>query len=788
MLRNYFKIAWRNLLKNKVFSFINITGLATGLACAFLIYLWVNDELNIDKFHEKDSQLYLVMANHTHTDAIQTIPNVPGLLAPAMKTELPEVENAVHTTGRLENFIISTEDKHINAQGRYAGEAFFDVFSYDLIEGVKDQVFTDKNSIVISESLAKKLFNTTDHIIGKSLEWQSSEKKNEVFISGIFKDVPASASEQFDLLLPFSYFEAEVMPAQYVHWYNYYAYTYLILKKGTNIAAFNAKIKDFVAKRAEGSIVTLFVKPYSENYLYGKYENGVQAGGRIEYVRLFSIIALFILIIACINFMNLSTAKSSRRMKEVGIKKTLGAGRFSLIYQYLGESLLISFLALIIAIVLVEIFLPQFNIITGKNLSLHYNIELILPLLGITILTGLIAGSYPALYLSGFNPVNVLKGKLKASIGELWVRKGLVVFQFCISMILIVAVMIIYKQIAFVQNKHLGFDKDNVINFEMRGQVSDKKETFLTEVKKIPGVINAAETGFKVGGNGWTQGVNWEGKSPNDDYIFEEVITGDNTIETLDITMVAGRSFSNEFGMDSMSIIFNEAAIKTMGLKDPIGKTIRHYTGNKQIVGVMKDFHTNSLHDQIKPLFFLYKPEETTNIIIKLEAGKERETIARLQDFYQKFNPGYAFDYTFLDQDYQALYEAEQRVSTLSKYFAGLAILISCLGLFGLAAFAAEQRSKEISIRKVLGATTTSIVGLLSKDFLKLVFVSLLLASPIAWYLMNKWLENFAYHIEIKWWVFAIAGSAAIFIAFMTIGFQSIKAAVANPVESLKTE
>lgn len=788
MLQNYFKIAWRNLLKNKVFSFINIIGLATGLACAFLIYLWVNDEWNVDKFYEKDSQLFLVMANHKHTDVIQTIPNVPGLLAPAMKAELPEVESAVNTTGWIDEFIVSTQDKHINAQGRYAGTSFFDVFSYKLIEGNKDQVLADKNAILISESLAKKLFNTTSNIIGKSLEWQTSEQKNTVFISGVFKDLPANASEQFDLLLPFNYFEEELMPVQYRHWYNYYAYTYLILKKGTNIKAFNDKIKDFIAKKAEGSIVTLFVKPYAENYLYGKYENGVQAGGRIEYVRLFSIIALFILIIACINFMNLSTAKSARRSREVGIKKTLGAGRFSLIYQYLGESLLIAFLAFIIAIVLVEIFLPQFNLITGKKLTLYGNEALILPLLGITILTGIIAGSYPAFYLSGFNPVNVLKGKLKASIGEVWVRKGLVVFQFSISIILIVAVMIIYKQIEYIQNKNLGFDKDHIINLEMRGEVREKKETFLTEAKKIPGVINAASTSLKIGGNSWTQGVNWEGKKPDEDYLFEEINTGDNTIETLGITMVQGRAFSKAFGMDSTGIIFNEAAIKTMGLKDPIGKTIRHYTGNKQIIGVVKDFYTNSLHEQVKPLFFLYKPEETTSIIIKVEAGKERETITHLQNLYQQFNPGYAFDYTFLDQDYQALYEAENRVSTLSKYFAGLAILISCLGLFGLAAFAAEQRNKEIGIRKILGATTGGIVELLSKDFLKLVFIALLIACPVAWYLMHKWLTNFAYHIEINWWIFVAAGGGTVLIAFMTVGFQSVKAAIVNPVESLHSE
>ncbi len=791
MFQHNLVLIFRNFRRFKSAFFINLVGLSTGLACALLIYLWVNDELHFDKFHEEDSRLYRVMANHKHTDMTNTQPDVPGLLTPALKADFPEVEKAVSTSsGSLngtEILTFSTEDKHLKAPGRFASQDFFNIFSYDLLEGSKDQVLLNKNAAVISETLAKTLFGTTENIIGKALDWEIYGYKGKAAVSGVFKDVPSNSSEQFDVVLSFDYFEKDLI-GKYAHWHNYYAYTYLTLKEGTDLAAFNAKIKDYMLTKAEDSNLTLFAKPFSENYLYGKYENTVQVGGRIEYVRLFSLIALFILAIACINFMNLSTAKSARRGREVGVKKAVGASRSSLVWQFLGESLFMAFLSLILAVILVEIMLPQFNNITGKHLILHYNSAFLLPIFCITLLTGLLAGSYPAFYLSGFNPVNVLKGKIKASVGELWVRKGLVVFQFGISLVLIVAVMLIYKQVDFVQNKHLGFNKENIVSFQLQGKANENRAAFFSEMGKIPGVVSAAGSGFRIGKGGWTQGIEWEGKAPGADFTFHEVRAGDGAIETLGIPLAAGRSFSKQFGTDSSSIIFNEAAIKIMGLKDPVGKTVRHYSGEKQIVGVVKDFHFNSLHEAIKPLFFLYKPEETTHALVKIEAGKERETLADLQDFYQKFNPGFPFEFTFLDQDYQALYESERRVSALSRYFAGLAVLISCLGLFGLATFAAEQRTKEIGIRKVLGATTAGIVGLLSKDFLKLVLIALVIASPLAYFFMEKWLQDFAYRIDIQWTAFALAGLVAVGVAFLTVSFQSVKAALADPVKSLRSE
>ncbi|MCB0531498.1 MAG: ABC transporter permease [Lewinellaceae bacterium] len=792
MLRQQLLLLFRNFKRFKGTFFINLIGLSTGLACSLLIYLWVNDELHFDKFHEKNSQLYRVMANHHHTDGVETLPDVPGLLAPALKAEFPEVETAVPTmSGSLngsEIITISTDTKHIKAPGRFAGAEFFSAFSYDLIAGTKQQVLADKSNIVLSESLAKKLFNTTDAVIGKTLDWEIYGYKDKVVVSGIFKDVPANSSEQFDFVMPFNYFEENLMGKSRVHWGNYYAYAYLVLKKGTDVDAFNAKIKNFIKGKWAQSTLSIFVRPYSERYLHGNYENGVQAGGRIEYVRLFSIIALFILAIACINFMNLSTARSSRKAKEVGVRKTIGASRSALVFQYLTESVAIAVLSMCIAVFIVELFLPQFNFITGKSLILQYNAGFISTILGITLLTGVLAGSYPALYLSGFDPVQVLKGKLKSSVSELFIRKGLVVFQFGISVVLIVGVMVIYKQIEYIQHKNLGFNKNNVISNELERRVSLEKETFLSEVREIPGVERAATTSLLIGKGNWTQGISWEGKAPDADYAFGEVSVSDGLIETLGMELREGRSFSKKYGTDSTGIIFNEAAIQIMGMKDPIGKTVRHYSGEKHIVGVVKDFHSYSLHEKVKPMFMLFRPRESTHLMVRIAAGQEPETLTRLQELYEKINPGYAFQFRFLDEDFQAMYVAEQRVSTLSKYFAGLAILISCLGLFGLAAFSAEQRTKEIGIRKVLGASTAGIVSLLSTDFLLLVILALLLASPLAYFFMEKWLDGFAYHISISWWVFPMVGILAVAVAFLTVGFQSLKAALADPVQSLRSE
>jgi putative ABC transport system permease protein len=792
MLKHYLLSIYRSFKRFKSTFLINLIGLSTGLACVLFIFLWVNDELHFDKFHEKENQLYQVMANHHNTERIITIESTPDLLAETLAEELPEVEyaSAVIPPNLIGKFVIADKNKKFKAAGQFAGKDFFNIFSYKLIHGSKSNVLSNKSSIVISRQLASKIFNTTEDIIGKTLDWQLLNISVPVVISGVFENTPSNSSAQFDFLLPFeAWKDFSNKVGRPINWDNHAPYTYLILKKGTDIEHFNKKIAGFIKNKYTNSIVTLFTRKYSDGYLYGKYENGMQVGGRIEYVRIFSIIAIFILMIACINFMNLSTARAGCRLKEVGIKKAIGAGRKSLILQYIGESLVMTLLSLAITFILVELFLPQFNQVTGKQLSLHFNFNFIISLFIIALFTGLLSGSYPALYLSRFNPVSILKGKSGSSPRELLARKGLVIFQFCLSIIFIVSVLIVYKQVKFIQTKDPGYKKDNIIYFDKEGPASANHESFISELKKIPGVINASMIGSTLAGSqSTTGGLGWEGKNPNDVIYFEEMFVGYDILETLGIKMKEGRTFSKDFGAENSKIIFNEAAIKVMGMKDPVGKTVYHYSGNKEIIGVVKDFNFESFHEVVKPLLFRIAPEYTTKFMVKLKGGKEKETIERLQSFYKKYNAGYSFDFKFLDEDYQTQYAAEKRVESLSKYFAGLAIIISCLGLFGLAAFTAEQRRKEIGIRKVLGANTNRIVIYLSKDFLILVLISFVIASPVAWFITNNWLQDFAYRIDISWWMFALSGGIALVIALATVSFQAIKAAMANPVESLRYE
>jgi ABC-type lipoprotein release transport system permease subunit len=608
-------------------------------------------------------------------------------------------------------------------------------------------------------------------------------------VSGLFEGTPPNSSVQFDFVISFEQFKDE--NEWVLHWGNNGPSTFVTLKPGTDPLAFEAKIKDYIKGKEEQSNVTLFLQPYSERYLYGNFENGKPAGGRIEYVRLFSIIAVFILIIACINFMNLSTARASRKAKEVGIKKSIGAQRGALISQYLSESMVTSMLAFTVAVVVVWLFLPQFNLITGKKIVLSYtDTELFAWFIGITLLTGLIAGSYPALYLSGFKPAAVLKGEMKGSLGELWARKGLVVFQFFLSVVLIVSVLVIYKQIQFVQTANLGYNKDHLIQFPMEGRVKTNLRTFLSEVKRIPGVVNASSTSHGLlGRNNNTSGLAWEGKNPADRILFENVTVNHGLPETLGLELVEGRFFSEEHGNDTAKIIFNETAIRIMNLKNPIGQKIRLWDRyDREIIGVVKDFHFQSLHDAVNPLFFVLNPEHNWTIMLRLEGGKEKQTLSALTEFYKTFNPGFTFDFRFQDEEYARQYESEQRVATLSGYFASMAIVISCLGLFGLAAFTAERRQKEIGIRKALGSSSTNIVMLLSGDFTKMVLLSIVIGLPVSYWLLDQWLQRFAFHVPLEGWYFAAAGLIALFIAWLTVASQAFKAASVSPVKCLRSE
>jgi putative ABC transport system permease protein len=789
MFKNNLKIAWRNLLKDRQFTFLNLLGLATGLTCTIVIYLWVHDEYQFDKFHEKDARLYQLMEHRKGKGEVFTADESSGLLAETVAAQNPEVEYAAAEAPAawFQKFTLSVGDKNLKATGQYVGRDYFNIFSFKLLDGIPDKALADKNNIAISDELAMKLFNTTQNLIGKKILFQ----QNQIFfVSGVFEKVPVRSSEQFDFLLSFEYYK-QIQP-WVTTWGNTGPHNFVVLKKGADIDAFNNRIAALITQSSGDTTRSPFAMRFSENYLQNSFDHGNRIGGRIVNVKLFSIIALFILTIACINFMNLSTAKASRRLKEVGIKKVVGAGKRQLVFQFLGESVLLTFIAVIIAVGMVLVLLPQFNRITGKEISLHFDARLIAGLIGISLFTGFVSGSYPALYLAGFNPIMILKGKMRTSIGEVWARQGLVIFQFAISIFMIVGVLVIYRQIQYIQNKDLGYRKDHVIRMDCEGKLLANEENFIGQLKKVPGVVNASFTyNVMVGRNYGDNGIAWDGKPPNEYIYFEGFGGGYDFIETMGMKMTDGRSFSKNFGDESHNIIVNEEAVKIMGLKNPVGKNITLFGNPKKIIGVVKDFHFESLRETVKPLYMNLIRQDSSQwnkLMIRVQAGRDVETVERIKNLYETYNPGFPFDFHFMDELYEKQYAAELRVSILSKYFAGLAILISCLGLFGLTAFTAQKRQKEIGIRKVIGASVPDLMFMLSKDLFRQVLVAILIAVPVSWWIMNQWLNGFAYRTPMGFSVFLIAGFSIIVITLLTVSYQSIKAAFRNPVTSLRSE
>lgn len=789
MFKHNLLISYRSFLRNKSAFFTNLIGLSSGIACTLLIYLWVQDERGKDKFHELDNQLYQVLSNQEVSGSFNTTEESPGLLAEALVEEFPEVIQGIQTAPAVwfDKMLLTIEDKSLKASGQFAQDGYFEIFSFDLLEGQKNKILEDVSSIVISESLANRLFGRSENVVGETIKWQLITYERDLKISGVFKDLPEASTESFDFILPFKIF-ADIVGGG-VNWRNQNAYTYVIVQPNTDIDLLNRKISTFVKDKLPTSNVVPFMRKYSDKYLFGNYENGIQAGGRIQYVKLFSMIAVFILLIACINFMNLATAKASKKTREIGVKKAIGATRGNLIIQYLEESLLMTFISVVVAIGLVYVSLPFFNSITGKSIEPVITAQVVLGILMILVVTGLLSGSYPALYLSGFKPTAIFKGLAKSSMGELWARKGLVVFQFVLSIILIVGVTVIYRQIEFLQNKSLGYDKENLVVFPNDGQITPNLTTFLNRVRETPGVLDASATQHTiVNGGSYTFSLNWEGKNPDVKVRFGNMTSYERFIETLGFEIVQGRAFDKELSSDEDKIIFNETAIKVMGMEDPIGKTIKLWGEDRQIIGVVKDFHFSSLHDAVGPLFLKQWDQDLTSIVVRLAPGPQRETLVRLESLYNEFNPQLDFDFQFLDQSYERQYRAEQRVSLLSRYFAGIAIIISCLGLLGLANFTTERRKKEISIRKVLGAGNASIVSLLSKDFNILIGMSIIIGLPISYYLVSNWLDDFAYKIDLTIWHFLGAGIMALVITWLTVGLQTLKAARANPARSLRNE
>jgi ABC-type antimicrobial peptide transport system permease subunit len=751
----------------------------------------VSDELAVDKFHENNSRLYQVLANHQTPQGIQTGDMTPVPLAEALRKEMPEVEQAVvindFRTWNNREGILSFGEKLIKVQGMHAGKEFFTVFSFPLLQGNPNHVLTDKSGIVISEELAKKLFNTSEKAVGKTLEWSHPGFEGTYQVSGVFAPQANSSMAPFDVVFSIDVLlEKQEMASE---WDQSWGQTFVVLKKEANIQNFNQKLKGYLKGKDEVMVgFVMSVQKYADKYLYGQYENGIPVAGRMQYVLFFSLIALFILLIACINFMNLSTAKASLRMKEIGVKKTIGASRKTLITQYLFESMLLTWVSLLVAIVLVVLLLPQFNNITGKHLQLLLGSQAILGIIGIVFFTGLVSGLYPAFYLSGFQAVTVLKKRLDTSLGEIWIRKGLVVFQFSLSVVFMVGFLIIHQQMKYAQTKNLGYNKDNVITFQWRGKSDKSFETFMLGLKNIPGVMNASSMYGNILNEIWGQSaLSWRGQEADKGYTFKSPVVSYDFVQTLGIELLQGRSHQREYKNERRHIILNEAAVKMMGIEDPVGKSIGWEEGTRQIIGVVKDFHYGSLHNKIEPLILRFDATGN-NVLVKIKAGMEKSTLERLEKYQREFLPQYPFEFTFLDEKYQAMYESESRVAALSNYFAGLAIIISCLGLFGLATFTAERRRKEIGVRKVLGASRLSIVYLLSSDFTRLVAVAICISLPLSYLVVTKWLQNFEYRITLEWWYFAGAGLTALLIAWLTVSTQAVNAATVNPVQSLKDE
>ena len=790
MFKNYLKAAFRNLWKNKVFSVINIMGLALGLACSLLIMLWVNDEYNVDAFHKNGKQLYSIYEKQYRNNDISAFYGGPGMMADEMKRVLPEVQYATnYAWNNLRTF--EANNKIIKEEGNHAGPDFFKMFSYQLLEGDAITALQSPSGIAISKKMAEEFFGSPAEAIGKTIRYQNSE---DFKIAAVFDDVPKNSTLQFDYILSWQNFLQTEDWAK--DWTNNGPSCFIMLRKGTNPKAFEAKITRFLdaynKEQTAHSYIRLGIARYGDVYLHSNFDKqGNISGGRIQYVNLFSIVAVFILLIACINFMNLTTARSIKRAKEIGVRKVVGAMRFALIRQFLGEALLIVSIAIIISLVFVMLALPMFNQLTGKQIHVPFNnLNFWLIITGLLLVTGLISGSYPALYLSSFKPVRVLKGLPKFSNSVLYFRKGLVVFQFILSIILIVGTIVVSKQVNYIQTMNLGYDRENLLYIPLEGDLISKYEVFKSEALNMPGIKNVSRIGDNPTQieNG-TGGVQWTGKDPNADIEFTQTPVGYDFVKTMRVKLIQGRDFSKDFPTDSVGYIINESAAKIIGYKNPVGKPLTFWRKPGTIVGVLKDFHFNSVHTPINPLVLHFgENDDWGQALIRTEPGKTKQALVSLEQLCKTLNPKFPFTYKFSDEEYAKLYKSEQVVSQLANCFAFLAIFISCLGLLGLVIFTAEQRTKEFGIRKVLGASPVTLFSLLSKEFLLLVLIALLIASPLAWIGMNKWLQDYVYHIAISWWMFVIAGLLAVLIALITISLQAIKASRANPVKSLRTE
>ena len=792
MLKNYFKIAWRNLLKNKGLSFINIAGLAIGISFAILIGLWIQYETSFNSFHTNKDRIAKVMKNTLYNDKRSTQEATPLPLHDELKNNYPEIKRA----SRVDwggGHSLKVGNTKFNKMGSYVDPDYLEMFTFPVIKGDAKTALNDPYSIALTESLALALFGN-ENPMGKTIK---VDNEYDVKVTAILKDLPKNSTIRFEFLAPYEFLilANEFIKNNKTNWGNNFLMNLVELKEGVSMEAFSKKIGPLnTLKDASLKNQTLFLHPLSKWHLRNDYKDWVNVGGKIEYVRLFGIIGTFVLLIACINFMNLATARSEKRAREVGIRKAVGSQRFQLIAQFMSESILTAFLAFLLSLGLIQLFLPFLKNLGFENIGFDFSS---LPLLGagvlITIFTGAIAGSYPALYLSSFVPVKVLKGVSKQGKGAVNFRKILVVSQFAISIGLIVSTVIIYQQINHAKNRSIGYDPNNLVSVVASRDLAENFEALKHDLLSKGFIESVAKASQPITGlyNSWSD-FSWEGKPPNSDIALDAIMTEWDFEKTVGLKFVAGRPFSKEHKTDSNAVLLNQTALKTIGYKDPIGKKMKSGDRSLTIVGIVEDVLLLDPFKTVSPLAILFNgsiTDNVNNIFLRLKPSADlKQTLAVIQPIFDKYNPGSPFEYSFVDEEFGKKFSTENQVATLASIFAGLAIFISCLGLFGLAAFMAERRIKEVGIRKVLGASIMNLWLLLSKEFVWLVLIACVIASPLSLWLMSDWLQKYDYRINISGWVFAIAGLLAVAITLLTVSFQAIKAAVANPVKSLRTE
>jgi putative ABC transport system permease protein len=786
IIKSYIKIFFRNLIKQKGYSFINILGLALGLAGCILVFLWIQDEMSYDKFHSNRDELCLAgqIQNFPNRQVIVEI--TPPAIGPALKKDYPEIINSARVTsiecGLNLGGTIFYEKVH------FADTSFFEMFTFPLVRGDAKTVFSDLSSIVITENIAKKYFAKSDPI-GQIIKL---DNQHDFKVSGVFKNIPRNSSLKFNYLVPVENIKKWGIGLD--GWGAARFYTFVQLQKNLPYQDVSLKISDLFRRyMSKKNIRDVFLHPFSRFHLYsvdGK-------GGLINYIRIFSIIALFVLFIACINFINLTTARAPTRALEVGIRKVVGANRSNLVKQFLGESVLMIFIAILLAIILVKLMLPMLNTFLGKqlNINLFTNLEGIGVLIAIALLTSLLAGSYPAVFLSAFQPVNIFKQKVEPGSRKGWFRKILVVFQFSISIILLINTTVVYKQLDYIKNKDLGIDKKNIIYISSKGITGEKYQTLKNELLKNSNVLNVTVSSHLPSNiANWSGGWDWGGGEENMKVIIGFAMVGYDFTDTFKIPMTKGRFYSRDFS-DDHSVVINEKAEEVMGLNEPVGKRLSFIGRNFIIIGVVKNFHSRSLYHDMQPLVLMFGNSKILRgvmdyryILIKMNPGNVEDTIKYVESTYNTFNPGYTFESKFLDEDFDDVYDVEKRLGKIFSYSAFLAVLISCLGLMGLAAFMVRQKAGEIAIRKVFGASVPGIISLLSKEFVKLVLVANVLACSLSYFAMNKWLQSFASRTGLSWWIFIGASVFSLGTAILVVSFQTVKVALKNPVDSLKYE